>query len=439
MLERYRNFVAPINIEGDPEQTRIFALLNRTLLALIYVTGGFILISLFIFPGNYYSVILFGILIGVWFLARTLAGRGYLLHFNMGLVTILWILTTGLSHMSGGLEGTPFALTYVAVVVIAGRLLGGRGGIAAMVLSFISLFLVVYLDETGRLPAPVPDGTEIDEVLIIGINLVVVTAFQFLAWRSEQDAFEKEHKLAKVAVAANNYKTELMTRVSHELRTPLGAVLGLADMLRSGEVGTLPEKHKPVLQKIVYNAEYLQRLVDDLLEQSRLITGEFILKQEYFSPAEVARRVALALEQVAKDKGIGLRLEGAENLPETLVGDSQQLVDIFTNLIGNAIKYTDQGEVATRARMLDRDHWQVQVTDTGPGISPEFLDRIFEPFAQVSEPVITRKQSGVGLGLSISKQLVELMGGTISVESELGVGSTFTVTLPAIHYQESIS
>ena len=349
----------------------------------------------------------------------------------------MWILTTGLVHMSGGLESTPYALIYIAVVVIAGRLLGGRGGIVAMILSFLSLILVVYLDQMGRLPSSVPDDTELDEILLIGINLVVVTVFQYLAWRGEQEAFKLEHKLAEDAIAANNYKTNLVTRVSHELRTPLGAVLGLSEMLYSGETGNLSDEQKSIVQKVVYNAEYLKSLVDDLLEQSRLMSDELSLKQEPFSPSDLARRVAASLESMATEKGVKLRLEGAENLPETLIGDPERIVEIFTNLIANAIKYTDQGEVKTSVWMLDDSHWQVQVTDTGPGIEPEYLDTIFEPFAQLKGPIITRKQGGVGLGLTIVRQLVDMMSGSISVESEPGVGSTFIVTLPVMQPQEA--
>ena len=320
--------------------------------------------------------------------------------------------------------------------MIAGRLLGGRGGVAAMVLSILSILLVMYLKSIGRLPTPVPDGTDLDEFLIISANIVVVTVFQFLAWRNEQDAFKIERKLAEDAIAANNYKTDLVTRVSHELRTPLGAVLGLTDMLRSGAIGDVPEEQDAILKKVMYNAEYLHSLVDDLLEQSQLTSSKLVLSQEPFSPAEIARRVSAALEPMAAKKGIMLRLEGAENLPETLIGDSERLVEIFTNLIGNAIKYTERGEVVTSAKRIDADHWQVEVRDTGLGIEPEMLDTIFEPFAQVNSSIITRKQGGVGLGLAIVKQLVDMMGGRVSVESKLGIGSVFTVTLPLIRLQE---
>ena len=439
MFEQYRKFVAPIEIEDDPEQTRIFALLNRMLLMFVYISGVFVFIGPLIFPGNHFSLIIFAILVGIWSLARYMARRGRLRYFSIGLVTVLWILTTGFIHMSGGLEGTPFALTYVAVVVIAGRLMGGRGGIVAMVLSFLSLILVVYLEKMGRLPPPIIDTAEVDEILLIGINLIVVTIFQYLAWRGEQDAIEKEHKLAEDAIAANNYKTELVMRVSHELRTPLGAVLGLADMMRAGEVGEISDKQKSILRRVVYNAEYLHHLVDDLLEQSQLISGELLLRKEPFSPADLAHRVVASLKSTAARKGIRLHLEGVETLPKTLIGDPERIVEIFTNLIENAIKYTEQGEVVTSARMLNDIHWQVVVRDTGPGIEPEFLDTIFEPFAQINEPILTRKQGGVGLGLTIVKQLVDMMNGTISVESELGNGSIFTVTLPIMRPQEAES
>ena len=303
MFERYRSFVAPIKIEGDPEQTRVFSLLNRMLLMFIYISGVFILLSPLVFPGNSHAVLVFVVLICIWFLARTFARMGYLRYFNMGLVTILWILTTGLVHTYGGLEGSPFALTCVAVVVIAGRLLGGRGGVVAMVLSLLSILLVMYLDTMGRLPEPVSDGTDLDEILVLGVNLAIVTVFQFLAWRSEQDAFDKEHRQAEKAIKANNYKINLIARVSHELRTPLGAVLGLTDMLRSGAVGEVPEEQDAILQKVMYNAEYLKGLVNDLLGQSQLFAGKVSLKEEPFSPAEIAQRVATSPGDRSKGKG----------------------------------------------------------------------------------------------------------------------------------------
>jgi len=129
-------------------------------------------------------------------------------------------------------------------------------------------------------------------------------------------------------------------------------------------------------------------------------------------------------------------MEGARMLPEVLFGDIERLAEIFSDLIGNAVKYTEQGEVAISIRMLDNDYWQVAVRDTGVGIAPEFLDTIFEPFTQVNGPIITRKQGGVGLGLTITRQLVEMMGGAITVASEVGVGSTFTVTLPVVMRQQ---
>ena len=169
------------------------------------------------------------------------------------------------------------------------------------------------------------------------------------------------------------------------------------------------------------------------------MAGGLVLKQLPFSPVEIARRVTAALEPMAMEKGIKLRMEGAENLPEKMAGDPERLIEIFTNLVENAIKYTNEGEIVANFRMLDESHWQVAIKDTGAGIAPEYLERIFEPFTQVKGPIITRSQGGVGLGLSITRQLVEMMGGSIEVESALGAGSTFIVTLPVMLQQENES
>ncbi len=436
MFARYQKFAAPIEIEDDPEQTRVSALLNRFLLMFIYVLMPFLVIGPFIFPVWYASWIAFVCLVALWFLARYLTRRGYLRYFNMGFVFVLWTLTTALVYLAGGVEHAPNALSYVTVVVVAGMLLGGRGGIVATIMSVASLLLMLYLNAAGLVSPQVDNGSELDEFFVISSNLAVVALFQLTAWHSQRDALQKEHALAEKALAASQYKTDLMARVSHELRTPLGAVLGLADMLRSGAVGEICDEQELILQKVVYNAEYLQSLVDDLLKQSHLHSGKLILKQETFSPAELFDRVFVTWESAAVKKGLRLQMEDARMLPVVLFGDIERLAEIFSDLIGNAVKYTEQGEVAISIRMLDNDYWQVAVRDTGVGIAPEFLDTIFEPFTQVNGPIITRKQGGVGLGLTITRQLVEMMGGAITVASEVGVGSTFTVTLPVVMRQQ---
>jgi len=196
-----------------------------------------------------------------------------------------------LVYLAGGVEHAPNALSYVTVVVVAGMLLGGRGGIVATIMSVASLLLMLYLNAAGLVSPRVDNGSELDEFFVISSNLAVVALFQLTAWHSQRDVLQKEHALAEKALAASQYKTDLMARVSHELRTPLGAVLGLADMLRSGAVGEICDEQELILQKVVYNAEYLQSLVDDLLKQSHLHSGKLILKQETFSPAELFDRV----------------------------------------------------------------------------------------------------------------------------------------------------
>jgi signal transduction histidine kinase len=428
-FKRYREFIASPVVPGNAEQTRIAALLNRVLLMFIYLFAPFVFIGPFIFPVWYISWVVFATLIAFWFFARWLTRLGYIRQLSMGIITVLWILITGILHSAGGIEGNPNAFSYATIILLAGMLLGGPGGLVATLMSIASLGLIVFLGESGRLPARVEDNTQLDEFFITSSNLMMVALFLHLSWRSQVEALEKERQLAEEAIVANRYKTDLIARVSHELRTPLSAILGLSDMLHSGAMGEMPEEQKNIQKKILYNADYLHHLVSELLEQSHIASGKLELNKLPFSPTELSNRVAATLSPVANAKGLILQLEGAENLPPILVGDFERLEEIFTNIIGNAIKFTDKGSVTVVATMPDPEHWQVAVTDTGVGIPETMVKTIFEPFRQAAGST-TRKQGGVGLGLSIAKQLTELMGGTITVESTPYKGSTFTLKFP---------
>jgi signal transduction histidine kinase len=236
-------------------------------------------------------------------------------------------------------------------------------------------------------------------------------------------------KLAGEAMALAQVKTEFLAKVSHELRSPLTSILGLAEMLDYGVYGTLTEDQRGAVKMIFDSSQQMTRIVNDLLQQSRLERGTFRLDITEFVLADLLDRLYTQEKPSAKVKGLEFNIELAEDLPRTIRGDSLRLYQIFSNLTDNAIKYTHKGKVLVRLFKVDDQHFAFEVSDTGVGIPKELQRIIFNPFQQV-DAATNQKESGFGLGLSIVKQLLSLMDGEIKLTSEVGIGSTFTVTLP---------
>ena len=226
-------------------------------------------------------------------------------------------------------------------------------------------------------------------------------------------------------------KSAFVSTASHELRTPLGAILGYTDMLQEGVYGPLSEKQSNTLERIIANTGRLLSLVNNLLDQAQIEAGTLKLDVTPFILADLINDTMGVMDVLAQAKRIKLTTHVADDLPATLFGDRQRLYQILINLVSNSIKFTDEGTVRLDARQLDADHWALEVSDTGSGIPPDARDRIFEPFRHADDSY-TRENAGAGLGLSIVKQLVEMMNGEITLESEVGHGSTFTITLPMV-------
>jgi signal transduction histidine kinase len=225
-------------------------------------------------------------------------------------------------------------------------------------------------------------------------------------------------------------KSYFVSNVSHELRTPLTAIEGLTDNMLDGLTGPLNEKQARYITGIKESTDRLARLIDDLLDLSVIEAGRVELKPESFSLANLIHEVSDTLRPVAEEKVIKLEFGPADgNLAAW--ADRDKVTQVLTNLIGNAIKFTSPGGKITLSAQRKGEAWlQASVTDTGKGISPEEAGRIFDEFYQIRQPD-EHKARGVGLGLAISKRLVEMHGGKIWVESEVGKGSTFSFMVPA--------
>ncbi len=232
------------------------------------------------------------------------------------------------------------------------------------------------------------------------------------------------------ALEANRMKTQLLASISHDLRTPLGAIMGYAEMIESGVLGPANEEQKGAATEILDSTNQLLSFVNNLISEAQIDTGRLVLKPIKFEPADLLETVQAMVKFTANKKGLAVQAAVDPALPGQIIADPYWLKQILLNLVNNAIKYTDQGSIAVRFQRIGEAHWAVQVKDTGIGIPKEAQQIIFEPFRQIING--SRRQTGSGLGLFIVRHLTTLMNGELALESEVGRGSTFTVTLPLI-------
>jgi signal transduction histidine kinase len=246
-------------------------------------------------------------------------------------------------------------------------------------------------------------------------------------YESQRRGAEDLQRLNDQLQLASKAKSDFLANMSHELRTPMNAILGFMEMVLDEIYGDVPDHLKEPLTDIQTNGKHLLRLINDVLDLSKIEAGRMDLVLTEYSVQDVVESVRASLQSLALEKGLGFVAAAQDDIP-LAQGDGKRITQCLMNLVGNALKFTKHGRVSVRVD-LQGDNLLYRVSDTGIGIPKNELDGIFAQFQQV-DSAITREFSGTGLGLHITKKFVEMHGGRIWVESELGKGSTFFFTIP---------
>jgi two-component system sensor histidine kinase RpfC len=396
--------------------------LNRLVIAVLIL--AYLSITSFLHPGSAHEPLI----VSAVFAA---AAAGFFAHIiarpGVSVIRRVAAMMLDLSALSYGMhvgEGVTAVLYPMYLWTIFGN--GFRFGIpylrAASAVSVVGFSAVIYTTAYWRLNLPLGIG------LLIG--LVVLPLYAGMLIRKLSDA-------KRQAEEASRSKSLFLASISHELRTPLNAVIGMSDLLTETQ---LDAEQRDMAGTVRTSARALLGLIEELLNFSRLEAGRMPVEYVDFDLHQALAEVRSMVEPQAREKGLALGLHVTPRTPYRVHGDRRHIQEILLNLLGNAVKFTASGSVVINADAPDEtrpDRVRFQVVDTGIGIRAEAIDRIFESFTQADETVLNRF-GGTGLGLAICKQLAEILGGAIGVQSEYGTGSTFWLELDLAPSQQSM-
>ncbi len=453
ILGKYRKYLkdflnSGLDIETtDPERLRAVRLQN---IGLIYALFAYLTnFSYYLEEGAGVIVLLptFGMVIALVGII-TLRRNGSVLIAGNIMVLSAAISISGTSLLSGGISHPTWAWTYLipwVAVIMAGR----NSGFAWTGIIGMYTLIVWYLQSEGLYPEPVLSAeARADSIPTEMMVLCISTAFMMSIYSSQQrwlerqlqksiDSLNEEVYARKIAqedaMSAARAKSEFLATMSHEIRTPMNGVIGMTGLLMTTR---LDEEQLDFVETIHTSGESLMKIINDILDFSKIEAGRTELESAPFSLLACVEETINIISPGALEKDIEVFLEIGEQVPAFLVGDKTRLKQVLVNLVGNALKFTEQGEIQIAVGMLRKIEGccelQFDIRDTGIGVPEESKAHLFDAFTQ-ADASTTRKYGGTGLGLSISRQLVELMDGRIWVESRLGHGAcfSFTVKVPA--------
>jgi signal transduction histidine kinase/DNA-binding response OmpR family regulator len=387
--------------------------------------------------------------------ALTLLRRGYFAAASWLYLCSTWLISTVIIILGGGARNTD-TVFYFGLSISAAWLVGYRAALLIGGACVGSYLIMAILEVNGVVMPhyftgePIPNWVNFVAAMVTAAVPVGWTLQRLkiaLARSQEAEAALREHQehlgelvqqrtaqlveARDLAQAANRAKTVFLANMSHELRTPLNAILGFSAIVRSDN--GLSEQHRKDLEIVGSSGEHLLGLIDDVLDMAKIETGDIIAEIASFDLEALVHDTVNMMRERAQAKNLELSLDVSVETPQFVRSDPGKVRQVLTNLVGNALKYTDQGSVVVRVDAGPGDNPQqlmlaFDVMDTGIGIAPEDQARIFDPFVQAGG---TRTRKGTGLGLSISRHIVQLLGGTIQVDSAPGRGSRFRVEVPA--------
>ncbi len=363
-------------------------------------------------------------------------GRVLIVHFTADVLIVFWLVS---------IYGAPwqyhlYAITSLTIIFTSFADKPASG------LYLAAMIFIMYLVAMTLFPVyrRYDTTTLVFEALFVAGYLVLISVVAFYAKRTV-DAHREEAEKSTVALEHANqqlrqrmldlarsdrYKSEFLHMVSHELRTPLNSIIGFSDLMLKGLEGPISPAQREDLESIHRSGRYLLAIVNDILDMAKIQSGDLRLSPERCDVASLARESAEVLVPAYSSKGLSLEISGpsGQTVPLMVEADPSRIRQVFFNLLSNAVKFTDHGGVRVMFSQ-ENGHIICSVSDTGRGIPSDRIEEVFDPFKQV-DASSNRKNTGTGLGLPISKRLVELHGGTIRVRSQVGRGTTFEFTIP---------
>ena len=432
MNDRVRRFLRPVPTAEMPDLNSWILRGTRVLGVSLAVMGAFVCL-LHATVGDWLLERVLYMLLAVeplmWgCIAATYTGFGRknpeLVLFVLATVVNAYISLCGLQSPSGQNPYLVLALISPVTIAAFAPWPPSMSLVTAAVAALVCLVASWFLPPGGALPVAVVLGMS----AVCGTLGAAAGQSQRMLWAKMHRARQAAEAARREAQAAAQAKSEFLATMSHEIRTPMTAILGFTDeLLLDLDSGKAQRPAEAALRTIQRNGEHLLRVLDDVLDAAKIESGKLQLELVACSPVELADDVAELLRQRAQAKGLRLVVEPLPTAPPAVWTDVTRARQILVNLVGNAIKFTEEGEVRVRVG-ADGERAAVEVVDTGIGISPEQQAKLFEPFTQ-ADGAGARKHGGTGLGLSISRKLARLLGGGVTVESELGKGSRFRATL----------